>query len=362
MIERTAASAAKSRTAPPAGPLSAPPKEIGESFAGAFGADGKVGAFGGAEDRVGATLPPGATGTSVGGTRVTPCGGTNELAADGNNCGWTTTACENNGVATDMLGINATAPRRTGATCARFVAGCRLGCVVTGVAASGAGAATDVLVGVAAATGAGVVGFAGAGSAGTSTVISVTLGPGVTVEGVATGACVFGATVTGGAGAAPFVFVVAGAPAVGVPLVVAGGGVGVVPSVGVVPVVVAGGGVCVVVVGGGGGEPSVVVVLPLVVVPPVGSVTAGDVLPSVGDVAVADVPSVVVEAPVAAAWPLVSGGEAAAVEPLVPPESSAAAGPAIASAATTQHSNATSVALRDRPTLAPTFTPTSTLR
>ncbi len=109
MIERTAASAAKSRTAPPAGPLSAPPNEIGESFAGVFGVDGKVGAFGGAADRVGAALPPGATGTSVGGTSVTPCGGTNELAADGSNCGWAT-GCEKNGFAAGMLRRYAAAP------------------------------------------------------------------------------------------------------------------------------------------------------------------------------------------------------------------------------------------------------------
>ncbi len=107
---------------------------------------------------------------------------------------------------------------------------------MTGVTASGAGAATGSLGGGAAAAGGGV--FGDAGSADTLTVISVTLGPGVTVEGLATGACVFGATtVTGGAGTAPFGFVVAVAPTVGVPVVVAGGGVGAVPSVGVVPVV-----------------------------------------------------------------------------------------------------------------------------
>ncbi len=107
--------------------------------------------------------------------------------------------------------------------------------------------------------------------------------------------------------------------------------------------------------------PSVVVVPVLVVVPFVGSVTAGDVLLSVGDVAVADVPPVVVELLLAAGWPVVSVGEVTVGVP-DPVESSAAAGPAIASAATTQHSNAHSVALRDRPTLAPTFSPTNTLR
>lgn len=75
MIMSTAASAAKSRTTPPAGPLRAPPNEIGESLAGALGAEGRVGAFGGATDLAGATFAP-ATGTSVGGTSVTPLAGT----------------------------------------------------------------------------------------------------------------------------------------------------------------------------------------------------------------------------------------------------------------------------------------------
>ncbi len=87
MIERTAARAAKSRTAPPAGPLSAPPNEIGESFTGAFGVDGKVGALGGAVLRGGETLPSGATGTSLGGTSVTPCAGTNVPAVSAGVCG-----------------------------------------------------------------------------------------------------------------------------------------------------------------------------------------------------------------------------------------------------------------------------------
>ena len=122
-----------------------------------------------------------------------------------------------------------------------------------------------------------------------------------------------------------------------------------------------GGGVAAVVVVGRGVEPSV-------------GVVAGRRGRSVGRVGggrrraavaadCADVPSVVVELLVEAAWPLVSGGEAAAVEPLGPVESSAAAGPAIASAAATQQSNASSsAALCGRPTLVPTFTPTDTLR
>lgn len=67
MIMSTAASAAKSRTTPPAGPLSAPPNEVGESLPGALGAEGRVGAFGGATDLAGATFAP-ETGTSLGGT------------------------------------------------------------------------------------------------------------------------------------------------------------------------------------------------------------------------------------------------------------------------------------------------------
>ena len=114
MIERTAASAAKSRTTPPAGPLSAPPKEIGESFAGVFGADGKVGAFGGAELRVGATLPPGVTGTSPGGTSVTPCAGTKACAVGGSDAA-RITGCEKNGFKGDVLSVEAAAPRWDGA-------------------------------------------------------------------------------------------------------------------------------------------------------------------------------------------------------------------------------------------------------
>ncbi len=110
MIERTAARAAKSRTAPPAGPLSAPPNEIGESFTGAFGVDGKVGALGGAVLRGGETLPPGATGTSLGGTSVTPCGGTNPRAARGSDCG-RIAGCEKSGFTAVLLTVNATAPR-----------------------------------------------------------------------------------------------------------------------------------------------------------------------------------------------------------------------------------------------------------
>jgi hypothetical protein len=73
MIARKAASAAKSRRAPPTGPLSAPPNDIGESLAGEFGAGGRVGSFGGgAVEGAGVGSAPGATGTAVGGTSVTP--------------------------------------------------------------------------------------------------------------------------------------------------------------------------------------------------------------------------------------------------------------------------------------------------
>ena len=116
MIERTAARAAKSRTAPPAGPLSAPPNEIGESFTGAFGVDGKVGALGGAALRGGETLPPGATGTSLGGTSMTPCGGTNVPAVSAGVCGWITGWEKNGLLAADLLAMDATRPRWEGAT------------------------------------------------------------------------------------------------------------------------------------------------------------------------------------------------------------------------------------------------------
>ena len=89
MIMRTEASAANSMTAPPPGPLSAPPNEIGESLAGAFGVDGHFGGdFGGVELRDGVESTPGATGTAVGGTSVTPCAGTNGIARVGaTRCG-----------------------------------------------------------------------------------------------------------------------------------------------------------------------------------------------------------------------------------------------------------------------------------
>ncbi len=89
MIMRTEASAANSMIAPPPGPLSAPPKEIGESLAGAFGVDGHFGGdFSGVELRDGVEATPGATGTAVGGTSVTPCAGTNGIARAGDTrCG-----------------------------------------------------------------------------------------------------------------------------------------------------------------------------------------------------------------------------------------------------------------------------------
>ncbi len=296
MIESTAASAAKSMTAPPAGPLSAPPKEIGESFAGAFGVDGKAGALGGAVLRGGATLPPGATGTSLFGTSVTPCGGTNVVPADSASACGCTAGCGKSGLAADWL-MNVTRLRCDAAACARLATLCGFGRVGTGVviAATGAGAATGALAAGVASVAAGGVGVVAGGgsSACTVTVISVvTLGPGavapdVVVEGVLAGGCTDGATVVGGTGSA---------------LV---GSVVEVTSVAVVGVA----GSAVVFVGSDVGVPALVVepsgavaVSVVAVVPPVvGSVTGGDALPSAGAVAVAELPSVVVElSPVAA--------------------------------------------------------------
>ena len=85
-----AASAANSRTAAPAGPLNAPPNEIGESFVGELGAGGRVGALGGTDEgTTGAELPPTeATDTSDGGTSVTPDGGCHGIAVGVDGCDW----------------------------------------------------------------------------------------------------------------------------------------------------------------------------------------------------------------------------------------------------------------------------------
>ncbi len=77
-IARTAASAATSSSAPPPEPVPAPPGEPGVLFSGAFGLGGHAGALGGATVRGSASA--GATGTAVGGTSVTPCGGTKSAA------------------------------------------------------------------------------------------------------------------------------------------------------------------------------------------------------------------------------------------------------------------------------------------
>jgi len=111
VIRRIAASAAKSRTAPPAGPLSAPPNEIGESFTGAFGADGNVGGLGGDVVSAGGVLTPDDTGTSVGGTSLTPCAGTKARAAAGlSGCGALATGGKS-GFRIDECFAKATAPR-----------------------------------------------------------------------------------------------------------------------------------------------------------------------------------------------------------------------------------------------------------
>jgi hypothetical protein len=298
MIESTAASAANSMIAPPAGPLSAPPNESGESFAGAFGADGRAGALGGALLRGGGTLPPGATGTSLFGTSVTPCAGTNAVPADSvSDCG-RIAGCEKSGLAADALRMDATRLRCEAAACARLASLCGFGWVGTGVTtATGAGAATGALAaGAATVAAGGVVVVAGAGWSGcTVTVISVVtlaapveLVPAVVVEGAAAGGGADGATVAGATGSAAF----AAVGAVPVPSVDPVGVAGLVDVVALLVVLVGSdaGGLAAAVDGSG------VVPVPVVVlVPALGSVPAGEALPSAGAVAVAELPAVAAE-------------------------------------------------------------------
>jgi hypothetical protein len=105
MIARIAASAAKRRIAPPTGPLSAPPKEIGESFAGEFGVDGSVGFFGGTVVGRGAELVPGATGTAEAGTMVTPFAGVNGWSSGGGTVTGFRCGREKNGFRSGITGV-----------------------------------------------------------------------------------------------------------------------------------------------------------------------------------------------------------------------------------------------------------------
>ena len=182
MIERIAASAAKKKIARPVGPLSAPPNEIGESFVGAFGAEGRAGAFGGAD--VGVVCVPAVeeTGTAVGGTSVTPCCGTNALEPASRACG-RIGAGESCGFRIDGCAANAAVPRCAVTTrwCLTTACGFAFGL--------GAGAVAYVTaVGGGAVGKAGACGVAaGAGAVGTLTVISfVAVGPGAAAEATAT--------------------------------------------------------------------------------------------------------------------------------------------------------------------------------
>ena len=184
MIERIAASAAKKKIARPVGPLSAPPNEIGESFVGAFGAEGRAGAFGGAD--VGVVCVPAVeeTGTAVGGTSVTPCCGTNALEPASRACG-RIGAGESCGFRIDGCAANAAVPRCAVTTrwCLTTACGFAFGL------GAGAGAVAYVTaVGGGAVGKAGACGVAaGAGAVGTLTVISfVAVGPGAAAEATAT--------------------------------------------------------------------------------------------------------------------------------------------------------------------------------
>ena len=148
MIERIAASAAKKKIARPVGPLSAPPNEIGESFVGAFGAEGRAGAFGAGE-----------------------------------SCGFRIDGCA----------ANAAVPRCAVTTrwCLTTACGFAFGLgdgAVAYVTAVGGGAVGGSAVGGGAVGKAGACGVAaGAGAVGTLTVISfVAVGPGAAAEATAT--------------------------------------------------------------------------------------------------------------------------------------------------------------------------------
>jgi len=224
-IESIAASAANSRTAAPAGPLNAPPNEIGESFAGELGAGGSVGALGGAEDgTAGAELPPTeATDTSEGGTSVTPDGGCHGIAVSAGGCDDALVCTANSGRTIETWVLDDAAPWCAGATCGRFATVWRAGWTTGGAEAStvGAGAATAAGGGGGAGGDGAVADVSGAGSAGTATVISV-------VTFWAAG----GAVPVAGAVPAPALVLVPVGVLVPVPVVVP------VPAVELVPVVV----------------------------------------------------------------------------------------------------------------------------